>query len=1281
MPTLLKDLISIPEHVSKGDFVLKLTDGTSTDQAAKTLGNYVVTPQLAAGFDQALKILQGALGGKVSKAAYLHGSFGSGKSHFMAVLHFLLQGNVEARSIKALGDVVTRHNEWLVGKKFLMVPFHLIAARDIESALFKGYTNYVVKHFPNAPYPPLFTSDLLLENAAQLRAGTGDEKFFAKLNTAKSGVGGGGGWGLLRANWTAASFDQACKASPIDESRRRLVSALVETHFPAMRSTNEFVSIDDGLSIMSAHAKSLGFDALILFLDELILWLASHAADVSFVSREAQKIPKLVESQNADRPVPIISFVARQRDLRDLVGQHIAGVEKLGFIDVLSYQDGRFDTIPLENGNLPAIARERILKPKSDAARQQIDDAFAQTARLREDVMSVLLTRTSKREDFRDLYPFSPALVETLVVVSSLLQRERTAIKVMVQLLSKQRETLMLGEIIPLGDLFDEIAQGDDAFSADMKVYFDKANNLYLQTLRPMLEAEHSLTFEAAAGLPLTDGKRMALRNDDRLIKTLLLAALAPTVESLKNMTPQRLAALNHGTIRSFVAGQEAQLVLSKCKNWAARVGQVQVQEGAGGTYTISIQITDLELQPILERAEAVDNHGNRVARIKALVFEALGMPNHQELFFRYPFRWRGTDREAEVSFGNVREMSDDQLEARGDHWKIVVDYPFDRAGHNINEDIERLSQFRSLANGVEHRTVCWLPSFLNYEAQKAIGKLVRLEHILDQNRFKTFVAHLTEQNQAAARPLLENQRDQLHNQLRVQIEALYGLREPQPQYADTANHLGGAEHFEALCQLSVRPPVAANLRDALEGVLVQALEFQFPGAPTFEDETKFTKATVGKVLEVVEQALGSTEPSVVITDTAVRKIARQIANPLKLGEMHETRFQLTHFWRGHFAQRQARDAGQPVTVAKLRGWLNEPLAMGLPVLAQDLIVLAWAEQTNHGFYNRSASGLAPIGTPALGELRDEQELKEVSLPTADEWKTAVDRVKAIFGFDDTSPLVNANNVSTLCAKVRTKVEEWLPAALLLEAELDTTGNQFALAPRSYTRVQTAVEASGLLRALKNTAGELAFVKVLAAQVLSAKPLVLSHSMKTATAVTTAVKGIQWDLFKAVQGLSDIRAAAAKVICDELKDAFTRDEYAVGFQSKSAELATRAIKLLAATPPPPPVVTPPVVLPPVVIPPQPPILPPAPQPPPITRQVRVSQIKEDAIPAWVPADQRTLALVEVSVPRTGGGTETIVVTGSTARLIELAGDAVYDGGQLRFPGWKCQVAVETRKES
>ena len=140
------------------------------------------------------------------------------------------------------------------------------------------------------------------------------------------------------------------------------------------------------------------------------------------------------------------------------------------------------------------------------------------------------------------------------------------------------------------------------------------------------------------------------------------------------------------------------------------------------------------------------------------------------------------------------------------------------------------------------------------------------------------------------------------------------------------------------------------------------------------------------------------------------------------------------------------------------------------------------------------------------------------------------------------------------------------------------------------------------------------------------------------------------------------------------------DEIAVGFQAKTTELVSRAVKLLAATAAPPPQPpAPPMGGPTLIITPQPPIIP-SPQPPPITKRVRRSQIKEDGIPPWVPENQRSLALVEVSVPRAAGGTEQLVVTGTTARLIELAGDAIYEAGKLRFPKWGCEVEVETRTE-
>jgi predicted ATPase len=105
--TLLKDLISILERVHQGDFVLKLSEGVA--HADATLRDYVVTPQLVDSFDNALGFIKQSVDSGGSKAAYLHGSFGSGKSHFMAVLNLLLAGNTQARSIPELANVVAKH--------------------------------------------------------------------------------------------------------------------------------------------------------------------------------------------------------------------------------------------------------------------------------------------------------------------------------------------------------------------------------------------------------------------------------------------------------------------------------------------------------------------------------------------------------------------------------------------------------------------------------------------------------------------------------------------------------------------------------------------------------------------------------------------------------------------------------------------------------------------------------------------------------------------------------------------------------------------------------------------------------------------------------------------------------------------------------------------------------------------------------------------------------------------------------------------------------------------
>jgi len=202
----------------------------------------------------------------------------------------------------------------------------------------------------------------------------------------------------------------------------------VQYMFPAFKGIAQgkdeaYVDLDLGLSIISMHTKMLGYDGLILFLDELILWLASHSGDLGFVQTEGQKLAKLVESRKAERPVPIISFVARQRDLRELIGDNVPGVAQLNFSDVLRHWEGRFHTITLEDRNLPVIAQKRVLKPKNDACRAELEEGFESTAQVRQEIMEVLLTREADRAMLKMVYPFSPALIQALVAVSSALQQ------------------------------------------------------------------------------------------------------------------------------------------------------------------------------------------------------------------------------------------------------------------------------------------------------------------------------------------------------------------------------------------------------------------------------------------------------------------------------------------------------------------------------------------------------------------------------------------------------------------------------------------------------------------------------------------------------------------------------------------------------------------------------------------------------------------------------------------------------------------------------------------
>ena len=103
---------------------------------------------------------------------------------------------------------------------------------------------------------------------------------------------------------------------------------------------------------------------------------------------------------------------------------------------------------------------------------------------------------------------------------------------------------------------------------------------------------------------------------------------------------------------------------------------------------------------------------------------------------------------------------------------------------------------------------------------------------------------------------------------------------------------------------------MAANLAGAMNHLVSQALDHEFPAAPQFEAEVK--SSNLKKVFEVVSQAARATDGRVPV-DKVLRPLVRSIANPLKLGEMglDATHFVLGQHWKNHFTKKVAETGGR----------------------------------------------------------------------------------------------------------------------------------------------------------------------------------------------------------------------------------------------------------------------------------------------------------------------------------------------------------------------------------
>ena len=1156
--TRIHDLLELPEAVRKGDFVQSLASGIQQPEA--TVRSYAITPDIVNTYRHALEIVDSALRTGRSQAAYLHGSFGSGKSHFMAILDLMLANHAAPWGRGEFHELRDSYG-WIGKKKLLQLPMHMMGAQSIEDKVFDTYVRWVQQHHPGAPFPPLYADLELFENARQLRQDLGDVRFFARLS---EGSAIGDKWGDLasEAAWDADKFEAAVTSSD-EEVRGKLFSALVKTHFPAFaRETSRFVDLDSGLQVVSRHAQQLGYDAVVLYLDELILWLASSASDLSFIERETQKLVKLKEGQHDVRAIPIVSFIARQRNLAELVGDGGRGDQRAALEENLKHNQGRFETVMLADSNLPAIVQHRVVRPRDEASEEILADGFAKTWRGAGMARSTLIGSVGDEAAFQQVFPFSPVLIESLVALSDCLQRERTAIRILMELLVEHLPGLVLGPVVPVGDAFDVIAGGEEPFDQVMRARFERARHIYLEGFLPEIQAEHG-TETAQQCQRLRKGHRASLgcsgcpqancRNDNRLAKTLLMAALVPETPTFKGLTIKRLVHLNHGTIATPIPGAEVNVAVEKLRRWAANIGPLRV--GDQQDPEVSLHLTGIDLQPILAGARDFDSVGARKQMLRRMLFEELALPTdaavveHAELYL-------GTKRKGTVRFGNIREMSDNQLRCpHGSEWYVLVDYPFDTDAFTPEDDLQRLEEFRDKHSDLAEPTVVWLPTFFSHQMEQTLGDYVVLGQILEGDT-QRHLGFLRAEDQIQARSDLRSLRDQKRDQLSRALKVAYGLTAAGSGATVLDPSRTVDDHWICLDpSLKITAILAGTLAHGMTQVVHRVLEHRYPHHPKFG--ATVTAGKLDRVRVLVERLLETTNRTMPIT-AADRKELRSYGDPLGVTQTSEASVVLNESPLQAIEQLRQQAGLDTPTVTDVRGYADPSGYKGMQPNVSDLLV--WL----YGLWNGRTlvhAGRA-VETATLGLLPEDGELIRPDLPTEQEWVDALENAATLFGITFTNRHLSARNLASFCNRLREKSGEIDGVERhhsLLNKRIEEWGSDTAA-----HRLVSAHSAVALLGSVKSSDGA-GLVQILAGFYTPTSLSAVGRSLATTASVLKALEDdARWIVFGAVRDLkrNPQKAERASILLDDLTTALATDEINLGFVEALNDLTRRAGELL-----------------------------------------------------------------------------------------------------------------------
>lgn len=848
MSLTIRDAFALPtrEEITAQEFVVKLRAEDDEARDAKLVADYVFTPTVEKELPLILDSMRHVFERGEEMGRFVHGSFGSGKSHFMALLAMLLQSRAVAWDKPAPVIERTRgHRDWLARANLLVVRLHMLTA---DEGAFDRMVYEASNRALEAAGKPVFEFlhvEGVLDEMRREAAQYGDAF-----------------WEQLRKGNVLASkamFELMAAGEPRD--REDLARAYLRFKGRDPRSAGIDPNWAEGLQRLCKHVKAEGFGGVVFFVDELMLWLGERSE--SDFKRAINQLNTMIDHTDGRRAVPLFVFVARQRKLKEFFPD-MASDDALE--EHLAHHSERFEQTTLQDVELRHICRQRVLQRRKHDA---VEAALATLGEAHKKTLPTLL-QNADLDYLRDVYPFHPALIEMLIDISSLMQRERTALRLLYELLVIHYPDLPLGEFLPVGSAFAAIFPPEETPQGRKKLDdLQKIHQLYYQRFRPaMVEMRRP---EEDGGFALDERQEKVL---DQLVKTALLAEVSPRLKGTGGLTVERLVRLNdvdvegHDDRGRMIAAQQALVELAR------RAGALQVV-GSGKAATVTVVLQGANLEEYLDRARgAVSAHHVRLKTFMQILKEELGLvPARWEgPACTVDYEWRGTKRRGSIHIRNVREMSNAQFKPEdGELFRIVIDYPWDDPGFTVESDRQRAQQVRQREGRVA--TACWLPRHMT-------------SHELDDLTDYAAAQHLCAPEGAE---LLTRLGESERRQVVDQAESRMAMMRSRIVDSLTRVYREHGQIYALWGDLGDKPPESSlenNPRRLAEAILDQ----RFPLHPSFGKS--YGTAGLRTLTEWLVEAANTTEQSASFDETNAKAL-KELGLPLELLDLGQTKGRL----------------------------------------------------------------------------------------------------------------------------------------------------------------------------------------------------------------------------------------------------------------------------------------------------------------------------------------------------------------------------------------------------